>query len=151
MNKLEVAVDGAEIDDDSEGYEGDAGPEGEARGVGREAGLGRGDLAEEEAEAAYGKADAHEAEAGADPGEEGSFGGEVDAGVLLGGLGRIGHGGIVRWFGVAGELVVDCGVSSADCGAFGGGLWNRFWWSCGVGSWWREGEDSRLTNNHILI
>jgi hypothetical protein len=59
-------------------------------------GLGGGDLAEEEAEAADSESDSHEAEAGADPGQESSLGGEVDARVLFGGLGWIGHGGIVR-------------------------------------------------------
>ena len=73
-------------------------------------------LAEEKAEAADCEADSHEAESGADPGEEGSLGGEVDAGVLLSGLGWIGHGGIVRRFAVAGELVVGCGLSTVLTG-----------------------------------
>jgi hypothetical protein len=46
--------------------------------------LGGGELAEEEAEAADGETDSHETEAGADPGEEGALGGEVDAGILFG-------------------------------------------------------------------
>jgi hypothetical protein len=49
-------------------------------------GVGGGELAEEETEAADGETYAHEAEAGANPGEEGSLGREVDSGVLLGGL-----------------------------------------------------------------
>jgi hypothetical protein len=91
-----VTVDGAEVDDDSERYQKDAGPQGESSGAGGQVGLGGGDLAEEEAEAADSESDTHEAEAGADPGQESSLGGEVDARVLFGGLGWIGHGGIVR-------------------------------------------------------
>jgi len=58
--------------------------------------FGGGDLAEEEAEATYGETDAHKPEASADPGEESSLGGKVDAGILLDRLGWIGHAGIVR-------------------------------------------------------
>jgi len=79
-------------------------------------GLGGGDLAEEEAEAADCEADSHEAESGANPGEESSLGGEVDAGVLFGWLGWSRHGGIVRQLSEGGELWF-----------FGGGLWS----SCG--------------------
>ena len=86
VDELDVAEDGAEVDDDAEGDEGYAGPEREAGGAGGEMGFGGAELAEEETEAADGEANAHEAEAGADPGEEGSLGGEVDSGVLLGGL-----------------------------------------------------------------
>ena len=48
-------------------------------------------LTKEKGEAADGKADAHEAEAGADPGEKGSFCGEVDARVVFGGALCDGH------------------------------------------------------------
>ena len=88
--------------------------------------LGGGDLAEEEAKAAYGESDPHQPEAGADPGQESSFGGEVDARILLDGLGWSRHGGIVR----QGEEVAD-GLpleilvgGIAECG-FGGGLWSN--------------------------
>jgi hypothetical protein len=86
MDELDMAEDGAESDDDAKGYEAYSRPEGEAGGAGGDVGVGGGDLAEEEAEAADGEAYAHEAEACADPSEEGSLGGEVDSGVLFGGL-----------------------------------------------------------------
>ena len=86
VNELEVAEDGAEVDDDAEGDEGYSGPKGEAGGAGGEMGFDGADLAEEETEAANGETNAHEGEAGANPCEEGSLGGEVDSGVLLGGL-----------------------------------------------------------------
>ena len=57
-------------------------------------GLGGGDLAEEEAEAADCEADSHEAESGANPGEEGSLGGEVDAGSCSAGWGGVGMVGL---------------------------------------------------------
>ncbi len=93
MDELDVTEDGGEVDDDSENDEADSGPEGEAGVVGREMGFGGVELAEEEAEAGDGESDTHEAEAGADPGEEGALGSEIDAGVLLGGLF---HGWIVN-------------------------------------------------------
>lgn len=82
--------DGCGEDYHAEEDYGDAGGDGEAGGGGEDVRFGGAQLAEEEAEAGYGEAYAHQAEAGADPGEEGSLGGEVDTGVLL-----RGHGGIV--------------------------------------------------------
>ena len=86
VNQLDVAEDGTEGDDDAESDEDYSRPERRARGVGGMLGLGGAELAEEETEAADGESYAHEAETGANPGQEGSLGGEVDAGVLLGGL-----------------------------------------------------------------
>ena len=83
MDELEVAEDGGEVDDDAEGYQGDAGPEGEPCGVGRKMGFAGAELAEEEAEAADCEADPHEAESGANPGEKSALGGEVDSGILF--------------------------------------------------------------------
>lgn len=98
VNQLDVTQSGAEGDDDAEGDERNSGPEGEAGGanVGWCMRLGRRDLAEEETETADRETDAHESEAGADPGEEGPLGCEIDSGILLGGLVGGVHGGIVR-------------------------------------------------------
>ena len=93
MDELKVAEDRAEVDDDAECYERDAGPEGDPCSVGWKMGLAGADLAEEESEAADGEADPHQAEAGANPGEKGALGGEVYAGILFC---RLIHGGIVR-------------------------------------------------------
>jgi len=88
VDQLDVTEDGGKGDDDAKGDQSYSGPEGEAGGVGREMGLEGTKLAEKEAEAADGEANAHQAKASANPGEEGSFGGEVHAGVLFGGLVR---------------------------------------------------------------
>jgi hypothetical protein len=104
VDELEVAEDGAEVDDDAEGYQRDPRPEGEPCGVGREMGFGGAEFAEEEAEAADCEADAHEAESGAYPGEKGALGGEVDSGILFCWLV---HAGIVRQ-----------DISMAGCGVF---------------------------------
>ena len=92
-----MAKDGPEAHDNAEEDVGDSGPEGETSGAGGGVGFSEAELAEEETEAANGEADAHETEASADPGEEGALGGEVDSGVLFGGLvGELaggGHGG----------------------------------------------------------
>ena len=94
---------GDDVDEDSERYEGYSGDDGVGGGGWGLLVLGGGELAEEEAEAADGEAYAHEAEAGADPGEEGALGGEVDAGILLGGVWHVG-----------------------DCSVGGGGADSRF-------------------------
>lgn len=93
MDELEVAEDCAEVDDDAESYQGDAGPEGDSCRVGREMRFGGADLAEEESEAADGEADPHQTEPGAYPGEKSALCGEVDSGILFC---RLVHAGIVR-------------------------------------------------------
>jgi hypothetical protein len=79
--------DSAKIHDDSENYQCSARDDGVRRRTGGGVSLGCAELAEEEAEAADSEADTHETEAGANPSEKGALGGEVDAGVALGGHG----------------------------------------------------------------
>jgi len=88
LDGAEVIDHGGDVDEDAEGYERGAGDDGVGGGGLRGGVLGVGEVAEEEAETADGEANAHEAEAGADPGEEGALGSEVDAGVVLGGVGH---------------------------------------------------------------
>jgi hypothetical protein len=116
-----VGGDGGEIDDDSEedkGYPGDDGVGGGASGC-----VARKDaeLAEKEAEAADSEADAHEAEAGTDPGEEGALGGEVDAGIVFGGLihGRSLDAGMAEGAKLGGQFGGGPGVAEGFGGLFG--------------------------------
>ena len=106
-------IDGSgDVDEDAECDQGYSGNDG-VGGGGLDGGVfGGAEFAQEEAEAADGEAYSHEAEAGADPGQESSFGGEVDAGILLDGLGWSRHGGIVR----QGGAVVSCGFFVVSCG-----------------------------------
>jgi hypothetical protein len=92
LNELDVAEGRDEVDDDAECDKTNSGPKGEAVAACGDVGFGGADLAKKEAEAADSEANTHEAEASADPGEEGSLGGEVYSGVLFG---RLVHAGIV--------------------------------------------------------
>lgn len=85
----DVVLNGGEVDDDAEGDERDSGTDRNAGMAGRRVLVGL-KLPQEEAKAGERKADAHQPEAGADPREEGSFGGEIRPRVLV--AGRTGYG-----------------------------------------------------------
>jgi hypothetical protein len=92
LNQLNVTGSGDDVDEDAESDECDSRPLREAGVVSGDMGLDGSELTEEQSETADGEADAHEAKAGANPGEEGPLGGEVDSGILFSGLF---HAGIV--------------------------------------------------------
>src|SRR5579862_728016 len=80
-DQLNVAPGGSEIDDDAHGDERSAEPERDAGGWGRRSGRRRMvddlDLLQEQAEAGHDESKTHESKSGANPGEEGAFGGDV--------------------------------------------------------------------------
>ncbi len=78
-----MAHDSGNVDDYAKRHERDSGPHGKAHGRGGKLGLACAEFAEEEAEATDGKADAYQAKSRAEPGQEGSLGREINAGILF--------------------------------------------------------------------